>query len=164
MTSRITVRHVGEPTVDGMASSKTQEGFNSGYSSSIVDKESKQRYADKLKIINGSDPCELPKKEWEDNIEMWPAITYVHVCMYLILYPSPYTQDDMLNYKSLDSFKNFQNGWVREVLVKEINQKKVVIGKVKHILCWHNFDYQIYRRDWLLRACAYDSKWKGLCA
>jgi hypothetical protein len=63
---------------------------------------------------------------------MWPAITYVHVCMYLILYPSPYTQEDMLNYKSMDSFKNFQNGWVREVLVKEINQKKVVIGKVTH--------------------------------
>ena len=134
---RNSVRHVGEPTpvisleVDvGMAVRKAQEGFNSEYSSSIVDKESKKRYTDKLKIINGSDPCELPKKEWEDNIEMWPAITYVHVCMYLILYPSPYTQEDMLNYKSMDSFKNFQNGWVREVLVKEINQKKVVIGKV----------------------------------
>ena len=139
-----------------MASSKATEGFNSGYSSSITDKESKQRYTDKLKIINGRDPCELPKNEWEDNIEMWPAITYVHVCMYLILYPSPYTQDDMLNYKSLSSFKNFQNGWVREVLVKEINQKKVVIGKVKLIvLYWHI--YFIMRNSFLVSHTFYGS-------
>ena len=65
------------------------------------------------------------------RVDMWPEITYVHVCMYLILNPSSYTKDDMLNYNSLESFKNFQNGWVREVLVKEINQKKVVIGKVQ---------------------------------
>ena len=51
-----------------MASSKAKEGFNSGYSNSIADKESKQRYTDKLKIISGIDPCELPKNEWEDNI------------------------------------------------------------------------------------------------
>ena len=63
---------------------------------------------------------------------MWPAITYVHVCMYLILYPSPYTKDDMLNYKSLDSFQNFQNGWVREVLVKEVSERRIIIGKVRY--------------------------------
>ena len=63
---------------------------------------------------------------------MWPAITFVHVCMYLILNPSPYTTDDMLNYKSLDSFKNFQNGWVRELLVKEVNERRIMIGKVSY--------------------------------
>ena len=68
------------------------------------------------------------------DIDMWPAITYVHVCMYLILYPSPYTNDDMLNYKSLDSFQNFQNGWVREVLVKEVGERKIIIGKVSYYI------------------------------
>ena len=96
-----------------------------------MDKESKRRYADKLRLVNGSDPYEVPKKDWNDNIDMWPGITYVHACMYLILNPSPYTKEDMLNYKSLDSYRNFQDGWVREVLVKEMNQRKVVTGKVK---------------------------------
>ena len=64
-------------------------------------------------------------KDWNDIIDMWPGITYVHACMYLILNPSPYTKEDMLNYKSLDSYRIFQDGWVREVLVKEMNQKKV---------------------------------------
>lgn len=70
----------------------------------MYDTESKKWYADKLKLMNGSDPYEVPRDEWEDNMDMWPAITYVHVCMYWILCPSPYTKDDMLNYKSLDSY------------------------------------------------------------
>jgi hypothetical protein len=55
-------------------------------------------------------------------------------CMYLIpsliLTPSPYTENDMLNYKSLDSYQNFVKGWVREVLVKDVGDKRIVIGKV----------------------------------
>ena len=117
---------------DGMATGKADEGFISGYWSTIADKESKRRYADKLRLVNGSDPYEVPKKDWNDIIDMWPGITYVHACMYLILNPSPYTKEDMLNYKSLDSYRIFQDGWVREVLVKEMNQKKsIVTGKVK---------------------------------
>ena len=49
-----------------------------------------------------------------------------------VLNPSPYTTDDMLNYKRLDSFKNFQNGWVRELLVKEVNERRIMIGKVSY--------------------------------
>lgn len=109
---------------------KAEKCFKPGYADTIQDANSKERYTEKLSLINGTDPYEVPRDEWEDNIDTWPAITYVHVCMYLILHPSPYTKDEMLNYKSLDSFKNFQNGWVREVLVKEMNRKRVVIGKV----------------------------------
>ena len=91
--------------VDKMTTKSEQKGFLPGYASTIVDSECKQRYADKLMLISGHDPYEIPKEEWQDiNVDMWPAISYVHVCMYLILYPSPYTKDDMLNYKSLDSF------------------------------------------------------------
>ena len=88
-----------------MAKRTAQKGFIPGYASTIADAECKQRYAEKLNLINGHDPYELPREEWQDNIDMWPAITYVYVCMYLILYPSPYTKDNMLNYKSLDSFQ-----------------------------------------------------------
>ena len=50
--------------------------------------------------------------------------------VYAILCTSPYTKDDILNYKSLDSFENFQTGWVREVLVKEVSERKIIIRKV----------------------------------
>ena len=137
----VAIRHVGVPAYAlaiihsaRMAKETAQKGFIPGYASTIADAECKQRYAEKLKLINGHDPYELPREEWKDNIDMWPAITYVHVCMYLILYPSPYTNDDMLNYKSLDSFQNFQNGWVREVLVKEVGERKIIIGKVSYYI------------------------------
>ena len=51
---------------------KADEGFISGYWSTIADKEAKQRYADKLRLVNGSDPYEVPKKDWNDIIDMWP--------------------------------------------------------------------------------------------
>ena len=136
----VAIRHVGVPVYTlviihsaRMAKETAQKGFIPGCASTIADAECKQRYAEKLKLINGHDPYELPREEWNDNIDMWPAITYVHVCMH-VLNPSPYTNDNMLNYKSLDSFQNFQNGWVREVLVKEVGERKIIIGKVSYYI------------------------------
>ena len=71
--------------------------------------------------MDGIDPYEIAK-EWEDDVNLWPAVTHVHVCMYLILTPSPYSQSDLLNYKSLDSYQTFVKGWVRQVLVKSVGQ------------------------------------------
>ena len=48
----------------------------------------------------------------------WPDVTYIHVGMYLLFSLSPYTQDQLMNYKSLDCYQNFANGWVREVFSK----------------------------------------------
>ena len=58
------------------------------------------------------------------------STTHVHVCMYLILTPSPYSDKDMLNYKSLDSYQSFVKGWVRQVLVIVVGEKRIMIGKV----------------------------------
>ena len=57
---------------------------------------------------------------------------YVHVYTYLILYPSLYTKDDMVNYKSSDTIRKFQNGWVRKVLVKEVNEIKIIIARMSY--------------------------------
>lgn len=110
--------------------SAMQSGLIPAYSATIADADSKKRYADKLDLVNGIDPYEIPRSEWQDNVDLWPAITHVHVCMYLILSPSPYTKEDLLNYKSLDCYQNFVRGWVREVLVKTVDAKRIVIGKV----------------------------------
>ena len=106
-------------------------GFLPGYSATLTSEESQTRYSDKLKLVDG---IEVKKNEWRDDLDLWPAITHVHVCMYLILTPSPYSDNDMLNYKSLESYQNFVKGWVRQILVKPVVNKRIVIGKVRELL------------------------------
>ena len=42
-----------------------------------------------------------------------------------------------MNYKSLDCYINFVSGWVREVFVRKVNDKRVVIVKVSHACLDH---------------------------
>ena len=85
-----------------------------GYSSSLTNDESRKRYREKLDIINGMDPYEICRSDWMDDVDLWPSITSVNIAMYLLITPSPYTGDDLLNYKSMDCYKNFLSGWVTE--------------------------------------------------
>ena len=87
----------------------------SGYVSSIVDQESRKRYMymEKLQLVNGIDPYEIGKEEWKDNVDLWPAVTHVHVCICTYLLLTPYSEKELLNYKSLDSY--IVQGWVGEV-------------------------------------------------
>jgi len=39
------------------------------------------------------DPYEVPRNEWMDDVDLWPAIMYIHVGMYLVLTPSSYTNE-----------------------------------------------------------------------
>ena len=34
----------------------------------IADVDSKKRYADKLELVNGIDPYEIPRSEWQENV------------------------------------------------------------------------------------------------
>ena len=106
-----------------------------GYFSSMRDQDAKKRYLDKLRVIGGVDPYETEKKDWKDEVDMWPSITHVNLGMYLLVTPSPYSGEDLLNYKSLDCYRNFLSGWVREILVMSVSdekgtEKRVLIAKV----------------------------------
>ena len=101
----------------------------------MKDQDAKRRYLDKLRVIGGLDPYETEKKEWKDDVDLWPSITDVNLRMYLLVTPSPYSGEDLLNYKSLDCYANFLSGWVREVLVRCVTddkgvEKRVVTAKV----------------------------------
>jgi len=118
-----------------MASSKKRKCYLEGYRSSIQDEGSKKRYLDKLKLIGGLDPYETDKKEWKDDVDLWPCTTHVHIGMYLLITPSPYTGEQLLSYKSLDCYQNFLAGWVREVMVWAVFdcdgvEKRLLIAKV----------------------------------
>ena len=105
------------------------EALLSEYYATLSSEAFKSHYGEKLRLIQGIDPYEL-KNEWKDDLDLWPEITYIHVWMYLIITPSPYTEQDMLNYKSLDLYQNFIKGWVRQVLVKDVGDNRIMIGKV----------------------------------
>ena len=102
-----------------MAVSSSGKGILPEYCLSLQDEKSKDRYMEKILCVGGCDPYEIPRKEWSNSIELWPTITYIHIGMYLLLTPSPYSQEDLFNYKSLDCYRNFVAGWVREVAVKQ---------------------------------------------
>lgn len=106
-----------------------------GYFSAMKEVEGKKRYQDKLKLIDGIDPYETDKSEWLDDVDLWPSISHIHVGMYLLHTPSPYTGEDLLNYKSLDCYRNFLSGWVREVMVKVVGNKRIVAAKVSLFQC-----------------------------
>lgn len=104
--------------------------FLPGYVSSIQDQDAKKRYLDKIGIIGGLDPYETVRSEWQDDVDLWPAVTCVNIGMYLLLTPSPYTSEELKNYKSLDCYINFLSGWVREILVKTVDDNRIIIAKV----------------------------------
>ena len=67
------------------------------------------------------------------RVHLWPSITYVNLGMYLLVTPSPYSGEDLMNYKSLDCYKKFLYGWVREDLsqmMRACMEKGVVTAKV----------------------------------
>ncbi len=45
---------------------------------------------------------------------------HINVSMFLLLTPSSYSGQDLLNYKSVESSMNFLAGWVREVFAKSL--------------------------------------------
>ena len=102
-----------------------------GYFESLQEKQSKERYLEKLKSIEGQVPYEISRKEWIDDVDCWPDITYINVEMYLLFAARPYTQEQLMNYKSLDRYQNFANGWVREVLCKKFGENRLLKAKVR---------------------------------
>ncbi|KAK3107020.1 hypothetical protein FSP39_005317 [Pinctada imbricata] len=96
-----------------------------------LDRASRERYNSKLKLINALDPCKLTTKDWGCEAEKFPEIAYPDIVNYLVYTQSAYTLDDLKVYKSLESYNQFVCGWVKDVLVKEINIKSVITGRHK---------------------------------
>ena len=84
-----------------------------------------------MALIDGDDPCAIPREVWTDNVDFWPAITYMHIGLCLLFTPSPYTREDLKKYKRLDSYARFFASWIREVLVRRYpGDKALVVAKV----------------------------------
>ena len=54
----------------------------------------------------------MRRQEWLDDVDLWLAVTYINLGMYLLFSPSPHTGEDLLNYKSLECYQHFTAGWI----------------------------------------------------
>lgn len=90
-----------------MASRKQakETGILPGYIATLADLPSRERYKSKLKFIGGTDPYDLSSLSWADDVDKWPNTTYIHMGMYLAFSPSPYTGEDLANYKNLNCYQ-----------------------------------------------------------
>ena len=54
----------------------------------------------------------MRRQEWRDDVDLWLAVTYINLGMCLLFSPSPFTGEDLLNYKILECYQRFTAGWV----------------------------------------------------
>ena len=40
-----------------------------------LDAETRKRYVEKLKVIGGVDPYKVDKRDWRDDVDLFPAVT-----------------------------------------------------------------------------------------
>ena len=76
------------------------------------------------------DPYTLPKAEFSKDRSVWPDVTNMDIIQFLVFKESAYSQQQLKNYKSLDAYKYFQDGWIQEILHKEINGRHLLRAKV----------------------------------
>ena len=79
------------------AKASSKRGLLPGYFESLQEKQSIERYLEKLKSIEGQDPYEISRKEWIDDVDCWPDVTYINVGMYLLFAASLYTQEQLMS-------------------------------------------------------------------
>ena len=69
-------------------------------------------------------------------MDLWPAVTYIHVGIYLVFTPGPYTGDDLMNYKSLECYQRFTVGWAKDNynIISGTRRKKEGFGGQDNLL------------------------------
>ena len=80
------------------------------YLTTVEDHSWKERYLEKLRILQGVDPYKISNSKWIDDVNLWPGVTYIHIGVYLLLDPSPFSSEELLNYNTLASYVNFISG------------------------------------------------------
>jgi len=88
----------------------------------------RERYDTKIADI-GIDPYEVTSG-FSCDFSGLPPITYIDIINYLVNTKSAYTMEQLKAIKSLDSYNQFVNGWVRDVQTMAVNDKILVVGRV----------------------------------
>ncbi|XP_018014535.1 uncharacterized protein LOC108671493 [Hyalella azteca] len=91
-------------------------------------------YLRKLLDINDVDPYEVPAKQWCKDFASLPPISHGDLFNYFVFGVSQYTLQEFKAFKTLESYKQFVDGWVQEIYThKPANCNNTVIAaKVMH--------------------------------
>lgn len=99
----------------------------------ITHSDVKTRYSAKIALCENHDPYKLKDSDMTRNYEELPKVGYIDLFNYLVLTTSTYSKEQMCAFKSLDAYKHFASGWVRNICVKTIpNDKRIVVAYVLH--------------------------------
>ena len=91
----------------------------------------KASYLAKLELLGLSaqeDPyaaCNADK--FEDDMSSWPPLEYGHIFCYFVQRPGVYTQQELMQWKSLEAYNYFQSGHVREVKLWAIRRSNCIL-------------------------------------
>ena len=93
----------------------------SPYILSVLKGEDMERYVQKCQKI-GADPYNIPRHMFKDATSLQedelPDLDYGNIYSYLINF-TLYTNKILQAYKSLEAYKYFISGWVREILITD---------------------------------------------
>ena len=82
-----------------------------------LDPAARARYLAKLQVL-GLKEADDPFATWnnskfEDNMSLWPPVEYPHIFCYFVERSGVYTQQELMQWKSLEAYNYFKNGHVR---------------------------------------------------
>ena len=111
----------------------TKKGESDYYTG--LEPKTKFRYKEKIDLISSCDPYTIKKDEMMTGIEKFPSISYPDIVNYFLFAVSPLTKEELKAYKGLESYNQFVSGWVKEVLMKEFSNGRVLVtGRVSMYL------------------------------
>lgn len=93
----------------------------------------KQRYMDKCALISNIDPHTLIKGNLRSDLNNLPKVEILDVALYFTSTYNVYTGEQIKAYKSLESYKYYDAGFVLKVEYQIIGGNFVIVGQVKYM-------------------------------
>ena len=105
-----------------------------------LDKEARDRYVEKISLINGIDPLVKPSQCGE-TFDGVPPVEDCDLVSYLVLQTSFISMAQFKARKGLEAYNQFVCGWIKEVNTRKINDKLLTCGKVSCLVMTIVYSY-----------------------
>lgn len=90
----------------------------------------RNRYDEKIRQCDGIDPYEIKEQDLSKDTKDFPEITLLDIGNYFVHSTSSFTKKSFKAYKSMESYKYFQSGFVLNMGSKKNKNVAIIRGKV----------------------------------